>query len=89
MTSERTLLKKPPKSVRPARELKAIIGGCLEDNRLFTIEVAPPFEKRVHQLCKQLVVCRTEAELVELAEQLKALLDDRIEELTKVQQGKI
>jgi len=85
--AKRTLLKKPPQSVPLARELKAIVGGCLEENRLLTI-VVPPFEKRVQQFCKQLVVCRTEAELVELAEQLKALLDDRIEKLTKGHRGK-
>jgi len=84
-----TLLKKPPQRVRLERELKAIVGGCSKENRLLTMAVVPPFENRVQQLCKQLVVCRTEAEVVELAEQLNALLDDRIEQLAKIQRGKI
>ena len=39
------------------------------------------FEERIRQLCKQVVACKTEAEAEELAQQLKALLHDRIEQL--------
>ena len=41
----------------------------------------PPFEERVQQLRKQIVACKTEAEAVELVQQLNALLHDALEEL--------
>jgi len=47
----------------------------------------PPFEERVQQLCKQALTCKTEAEAAVLTQQLKALLHDRIEQITKVQRG--
>jgi len=40
MTSERTLPKKHPQSVRPARELNALVARCLEENRSLTMEGA-------------------------------------------------
>jgi len=108
METERTLLKKHSKSVRPARGLKAIVGRRLEENRWLVMEGAkllsdspvrvirlhetvcpmPPFEERVQQMCKQIVACKTEEEAVELVQQLKALLHDRIEHL-KGNQGNL
>jgi len=41
----------------------------------------PPFEERVQQVRKQIVACKTEAEAVELVQQLNALLHDALEEL--------
>jgi len=40
MTSERTPLKKYPKSFRPARELKATVAHSLEENRWLVMERA-------------------------------------------------
>ena len=52
-----------------------------------TVCPMPPFEERVQQLCKQALGCKTEAEAAELAQQLKALLHDHIEQRHREQRS--